>query len=370
VALVVMALAGWLGAAVLKRREARGSLDVPVAVMLPPILATLGGALTGAFHDMPSKYLSHAGPALAVASALPVAQIFASVDRLLPRLVSTATPWLTRAAPYALAVWIAYQPVPTFQKAAGATLPRLDFADLAAAGQLLTTQGFTWQDVTRIQSPNDPLAPRALRLFLPKDSVGNGPDLSMGILLLKLRSSWLPAPLPPGWAPVRTVGTQTTVVVPSQSWLDWRSFEAIRRLGGEDKARGGIGLQVSADPFPFSPVTLSAVPTPPFNSGEGLVLRVPLLVPAQVSVGEAALINLPGECPAALLPGSTGPESNLDHLSFSRGADASPPAVVRVVYASLGPCQQLRVPPLVIQGSPAEVGTVQSALGTTGPELP
>lgn len=230
----LFAVCAWLASIVVRapawiayRRRAQGAM----AVMVPFLAAFLVAPRLGLYAE--PKYLLHLKAAGAIAAALPLALVAETALRAVSRrLLSTAE----AAVPFGLSA-LMLLPGPTGIGAQGLSrddeqTPTID--DVRTVARMLRDE-HGW-DVARVlerlKTPYGVTALIGLRQALeaaapdPQDGASDrAPTDGRNAIMMRIAAPALPAPLPPNWRVIRQSERAATVMVLSESPLEWSAFE-------------------------------------------------------------------------------------------------------------------------------------------------
>jgi hypothetical protein len=332
----------------------RKAMEIPLAVMVPPVAVLLGGGLVG-LVPFSSRYIIQAGPAAAVAAALPCAAAlsFRAGQRSDPRryLMRTLAGWSAACTVVAIGLTASRD----------TSLDALTVADARAVAGILRDRGWTQAKALRSLQTPDRSALRAIDEWLPAGSDLN--DATDAILLNVPRSK-LPSPLPASWMIANAIGRRVTVIALTTSWLDWRSVQMCVTKspdGGEQCASTSRIDWIGRAPIRIDPPASVRV-------------RVPIVVPPGASSTQrVATHTLPLGCHGHILS-VTQPEgghSVVDEdgksATLAAGDDLSPSEVIFEWEIGSEECRHpqsfAQFPPFVLEGDADTVTSIENMLG-------
>ena len=280
------------------RRRSQGALAVLVPFLAAFLLAPLAGV------EANGKYLAHVKAACAIAAALPLALIVRGLMRALSRSRGERLPRLLRrmepAAPFALALIL-----PLAVTAADERMPTVD--DLTAVAHILGDQR-GWDTQHMLHGLKTPLGMPVLLGTRQIGAAHRAPSPAAvsaeRAILITLATADLPHPLPSNWTVVRRSSRVSTVLILTQSRIDWQRFEVcLHPLGDEAQPCQESGLQFVEGAPAFDAPNMPA--GGPQWRGT-LTLRLPLRSTASDAAEQLFMPRLPRGCGGSIASVSDG----------------------------------------------------------------
>jgi hypothetical protein len=346
----------WIATLIGGERTARlrRRLDAPIAIVVPSLAMFLLAGLSGRISPY-GKYIAHLRAPVAVALGTIAAAVASTLVQIAaersPRRAArmrTGFAAVTVAAPYLGAAMLLLCQPPFHE-----VLLRLEDTD-AAARVLRDDLGWDFARAVRsLKSPNSYDVLSAWKVLFPQwvgRSTPSAEDDGLSAVLLHVRASDLPDPLPREWRILTSAGSEVALLAVVPSWVDWRRFAACR-AGGEVGTERCVATGLVERPHPGNAIEVAGMPEAgQITPGEVLRLRLPLRAAPAGGVHEVFMPRHPGRtCPGRITAVPEGSRLDPD----GRRATLVLPAVGDLVLEwEVGDCQAgySGLPPFFLEG--------------------
>ncbi|NOZ02705.1 MAG: hypothetical protein GXP54_12570 [Deltaproteobacteria bacterium] len=296
----------------LRDRDGRRWPLLLLAVIMPKFVV-FGGAVALGVIGGSDKYLIDVEPAVGVALGLALVMLLEKVPfpfRRLKRSLSWASPYLFTAV---LVVW----PAPAGVGLGRDGYPMLQVEDIDALHDLLARKrGWNLAKMVQgLKGPSDLEILDYMSVVHPEPWEAPKPPGPSELTVLKLYADRSPDPVPSGWEEVRRQDDTVLWASWGDSWLDWGSFQVCTGpwdgpLGSLKCVQSGLGTR----PWEIAQnsVVPAGFPKPARNLEMRLVIRFDVRYPAETSVRQIFMPDIPDRCSGRAVLVSGGESRVLD----------------------------------------------------------